>query len=68
MTPWKIKFAKEAKAAGMDGLKGHRSVGGIRASVYNAFPSPVPRRWPTSCATLLKAQQVVGNRLAIPSV
>ena len=29
---------KEAKAAGIDGLKGHRSVGGIRASVYNAFP------------------------------
>ena len=32
------KFIKEAKAAGMDGLKGHRSVGGIRASIYNAFP------------------------------
>jgi phosphoserine aminotransferase len=32
------KFAKEAKAAGLDGLKGHRSVGGIRASIYNAFP------------------------------
>lgn len=32
------KFVKEAKAAGMDGLKGHRSVGGVRASVYNAFP------------------------------
>jgi phosphoserine aminotransferase len=32
------KFAKEATAAGMDGLKGHRSVGGLRASVYNAFP------------------------------
>ena len=31
-------FAKEATAAGMDGLKGHRSVGGIRASIYNAFP------------------------------
>ncbi len=31
-------FAKEATAAGLDGLKGHRSVGGIRASVYNAFP------------------------------
>ncbi|MBI2221111.1 MAG: 3-phosphoserine/phosphohydroxythreonine transaminase [Acidobacteria bacterium] len=31
------KFAKEATAAGLDGLKGHRSVGGIRASVYNAF-------------------------------
>lgn len=31
-------FAKKAKAHGMDGLKGHRSVGGMRASVYNAFP------------------------------
>ena len=25
-------------AAGLDGLKGHRSVGGMRASIYNAFP------------------------------
>jgi phosphoserine aminotransferase len=32
------QFVAEAKAAGMDGLKGHRSVGGIRASIYNAFP------------------------------
>jgi len=32
------KFASEATATGMDGLKGHRSVGGIRASIYNAFP------------------------------
>jgi len=32
------KFVKEAKSAGMDGLKGHRSVGGLRASIYNAFP------------------------------
>ena len=32
------KFAVEATAASMDGLKGHRSVGGIRASIYNAFP------------------------------
>ena len=32
------RFASEAAAAGMDGLKGHRSVGGIRASLYNAFP------------------------------
>ena len=31
-------FAKEATAQGLDGLKGHRSVGGIRASIYNAFP------------------------------
>jgi phosphoserine aminotransferase len=32
------KFISEAKAAGLDGLKGHRSVGGMRASIYNAFP------------------------------
>lgn len=32
------KFVKEASAHGMKGLKGHRSVGGIRASIYNAFP------------------------------
>jgi phosphoserine aminotransferase len=32
------QFAKEATEAGLDGLKGHRSVGGIRASIYNAFP------------------------------
>jgi phosphoserine aminotransferase len=31
-------FEKEATAAGLDGLKGHRSVGGMRASIYNAFP------------------------------
>ena len=33
------KFIKEAKAAGMIGLKGHRSVGSIRASIYNAVPT-----------------------------
>jgi len=32
------KFAKDATAEGLDGLKGHRSVGGMRASIYNAFP------------------------------
>jgi phosphoserine aminotransferase len=32
------RFVKEATAAGLDGLKGHRSVGGLRASIYNAFP------------------------------
>lgn len=31
-------FVKEAEAQGMIGLKGHRSVGGLRASIYNAFP------------------------------
>jgi phosphoserine aminotransferase len=33
------QFAKEADAAGLKGLKGHRSVGGLRASIYNAFPT-----------------------------
>jgi phosphoserine aminotransferase len=32
------KFVQEATAASLDGLKGHRSVGGCRASIYNAFP------------------------------
>jgi phosphoserine aminotransferase len=31
-------FIKAAEAAGFSGLKGHRSVGGMRASIYNAFP------------------------------
>jgi phosphoserine aminotransferase len=31
-------FDRQASAAGFDGLKGHRSVGGLRASIYNAFP------------------------------
>jgi len=32
------QFVREATAMGLDGLKGHRSVGGCRASIYNAFP------------------------------
>ena len=32
------RFVADATAAGLDGLAGHRSVGGIRASLYNAFP------------------------------
>ena len=32
------KFVKEAKAAGFENLKGHRTVGGMRASIYNAMP------------------------------
>jgi len=32
------KFVKESEAAGLSGLKGHRSVGGCRASIYNAMP------------------------------
>ena len=33
-----VKFVAEAKAAGLENLKGHRSVGGMRASIYNAMP------------------------------
>lgn len=32
------KFIAEARAAGMDGIKGHRATGGMRVSIYNAFP------------------------------
>ena len=32
------QFITQSTAAGLDGLKGHRSVGGMRASIYNAFP------------------------------
>ena len=32
------KFIAEASQAGLHGLKGHRSIGGCRASIYNAFP------------------------------
>ena len=33
------RFVADAKALGMSSLKGHRSVGGIRATIYNAFPT-----------------------------
>ena len=32
------KFIAEAKANGLENLKGHRTVGGMRASIYNAMP------------------------------
>ena len=32
------KFVAEAKKAGIENIKGHRSVGGMRASIYNAMP------------------------------
>ena len=32
------KFIKESDAAGLKSLKGHRTVGGMRASIYNAMP------------------------------
>jgi phosphoserine aminotransferase len=44
------QFVEAAKAAGMLGLKGHRSVGGIRASLYNA----VEPEWVTALASFMK--------------
>lgn len=38
------KFVTEAEIAGLNGLRGHRSVGGIRASIYNAFPKDGVKR------------------------
>ncbi len=38
------KFVKEAKAEGFENLKGHRSVGGMRASIYNAMPEEGVRK------------------------
>ncbi|MHC4808771.1 MAG: 3-phosphoserine/phosphohydroxythreonine transaminase [Planctomycetota bacterium] len=38
------RFVLEAEAAGMVGLRGHREVGGLRASIYNAFPESGCRR------------------------
>ncbi|MEO1510745.1 MAG: 3-phosphoserine/phosphohydroxythreonine transaminase [Planctomycetota bacterium] len=32
------EFVAQSEARGLDGLKGHRSIGGMRASIYNAFP------------------------------
>ena len=32
------RFIEEAAQVGLNGLKGHRSIGGCRASIYNAFP------------------------------
>jgi phosphoserine aminotransferase len=32
------EFIKQAKAKGFDNLKGHRTTGGMRASIYNAMP------------------------------
>ena len=56
------KFAKEATAAGLDGLKGHRSVGGMRASIYNAFPEERRRR-PGRVHARVRAPQRLNNRL-----
>ena len=56
-------FVKEATAAGLDGLKGHRSVGGMRASIYNAFPRGRRRR-----ARAVHAGVRTEERVATPQV
>ncbi len=49
------KFLAESQAAGMVGLAGHRSVGGIRASIYNAIS-------PESCQTLASFMDAFAKR------
>lgn len=49
------KFLEEAQAQNFDGLKGHRSVGGIRASIYNAFP-------PAGCQALAQFMRDFAQR------
>ncbi len=44
------RFVSESKAAGLLALKGHKAVGGLRASLYNALPVAGARRWSISCA------------------
>lgn len=50
-------FIDQAKKAGLDGLKGHRSVGGVRASIYNAMPVEGVK---TLCEFMAEFQRVNG--------
>lgn len=49
------KFIEQAKQAGLVGLKGHRSVGGVRASVYNALPLEGVQKLAEFMTTFMKA-------------
>jgi phosphoserine aminotransferase len=48
------KFVEEGKQRGLGGLKGHRSVGGIRASIYNAMPWQAVKRWRSLWKSFIK--------------
>ena len=50
-------FVKEAKAAGLENLKGHRTVGGMRASIYNAMPMAGVEKLVTFMEDFEKKQQ-----------
>ncbi|NQS71144.1 MAG: 3-phosphoserine/phosphohydroxythreonine transaminase [Desulfobulbaceae bacterium] len=50
-------FIRKAAAQGFDGLKGHRSVGGCRASIYNAFPHEGIEKLVDFMATFAKKHQ-----------
>ncbi|MHB8635858.1 MAG: 3-phosphoserine/phosphohydroxythreonine transaminase [Fimbriimonadaceae bacterium] len=49
-------FIKHAEERKLDGLKGHRSVGGVRASIYNAFPEEGCRLLASTMAEFARAQ------------
>jgi len=56
------KFVAETTKRGLDGLKGHRSVGGMRASIYNAFP----RQGVAALVNFMKEFEKA-NRAAVPA-
>ena len=55
------QFIAEATKRGLDGLKGHRSVGGMRASIYNAFP----REGVVALVTLMKEFERANRTVAV---
>jgi phosphoserine aminotransferase len=55
------QFIAEATKRGLDGLKGHRSVGGMRASIYNAFP----REGVVALVTFMKEFERVNRAAAV---
>jgi phosphoserine aminotransferase len=54
------KFIGEATRRGLDGLKGHRSAGGMRASIYNACPRPAVEALVAFMQEFEKANRGVG--------
>ena len=59
------KFVSEAARLEMDGLKGHRNAGGMRASIYNAFPRKGCDVLAASSCARLRAAEWITLRIAV---
>ena len=59
------KCIEEAKASGLSGLKGHRSVGGMRASIYNAMPVEGAKKLAEFLKEFQQNNQYVGKKMKI---